>query len=264
MARILIQSTLPDGEGEWHVGRFSSLVDLLCTAGHDVVARNRQPREDGNDPVLATLATSSFDQLWLFAADSGNGLAPADVRGVLRFRERGGGLFTSRDRENVGLSLLNLGTVGRVNHFRTYNRPSRRHRFRAALNRRNGEDTFERIIALEPVHEVLRTRQSPSGVIEYFPAATHDTAISVPPNTPFARVIAIAADAESDASANVAIAIDGERCHDGTVCGRAVATASLHHFANGRWNGHPEGPSEVFKDFARNIARWLAPASVLS
>jgi hypothetical protein len=193
----------------------------------------------------------------LFAADNGDGLAPQDVRGILRFRERGGGIFTSRDRENVGVSLLNLGSVGRVNHFRTYNRPSRRHRFRAALNRRELADPFERIIPLQPVHELLRTRRSPSGVIEYFPAYPHEAAMSVPTYAPFARVIAIAAEAENDAAANVAIAIDDERCHDGSICGRAVATSSLRHFANGAWNGHTDAVSESFKDFARNIARWL-------
>jgi hypothetical protein len=258
MARIIIQSTLRDSEGEWQIDRFSSLVSLLRGAGHEVEARNRVPDKDGSDPVLASLATSNFDELWLFAADSGNGLAPADVRGILRFRERGGGIFTSRDRENVGVSLLNLGSVGRVNHFRTYNRAARRHGFRAALNRREVADPFERIIPLQPVHELLRTPQSPSGIIEYFPAYPHEAAMSVPSYAPFARVIAIAADAENDAAANVAIAIDDERCHDGSVCGRAVATSSLRHFANGAWNGHSDAVSESFKDFARNIARWLA------
>src|SRR5690242_14761112 len=106
MARILVQTTLTDGDGEWHIGRFSSLVSLLRSDGHDVVARNREPRNDGSDPVLSSLDSSDFNQLWLFAADRGNGLAPDDVRGILRFRERGGGIFTARDRENVGLSLL--------------------------------------------------------------------------------------------------------------------------------------------------------------
>jgi len=259
MATILVQTTLRDGEGEWQIERFSSLVCLLRSEGHDVVARNREPGPDGSDPVLSSLDTSKFGELWLFAADRGNGLAPADVRGILRFRERGGGVFTSRDQENVGLSLLNLGSVGLVNHFRAYNRQLRRRGFRGPFRRTSSTSDYERIVPLEPVHELLRTQRSPSGVIEYFPAASHEAALSVPPYAPYARVIAVSGSGATGGASNVAIAIDNERCHDGRTCGRAVATSCLHQFADGRLNGHTDEPAEIFKDFARNIARWLAP-----
>lgn len=259
MATILVQTTLREGEGEWQIERFTSLVSLLRSEGHTIVARNREPGPDGSDPVLSTLDSSEFDELWLFAADRGNGLAPNDVRGILRFRERGGGMFTARDQENIGVSLLNLGSVGLVNHFRTYNRRLRRRGFRVMENRPASEQDYERIVPLEPVHELLRSQRSPSGVIEYFPAHAHEAAISVPAYAPFARVIAVSADDETGNAANVAIAIDEERCHDGRVCGRAVATSCLHHFANAQWSRDSDAPSENFKDFARNIARWLAP-----
>lgn len=257
MATILVQTTLREGEGEWQIERFSTLVSLLQAEGHDVLARNREPGKDGSDPVLSTLERSRFDELWLFAADRGNALAPNDVRGILRFRERGGGVFTARDNENVGLSLLNLGSLGLVNHFHTYNRQLRRRGIRSTYKRTAIDHEFERIVPLEPVHELLRTQRSPSGFIEYFPAPAHEAALSVPSFAPFARVIAV-----SDGSAggaNLAIAIDDERGGDGRPCGRAVATSCLHQFENGRWNAHGDGPSEIFKDFARNIARWLAP-----
>lgn len=259
MATILVQATLREGEGEWQIERFSSLVSLLRAEGHTVVARNREPGPDGSDPVLATLDTSDFDELWLFAADRGNGLAPSDVRGILRFRERGGGIFTSRDQENIGVSLLNLGSVGLVNHFRTYNRQLRRRGIRMTTRGTIPPEPYERIVPLEPVHELLRSQRSPSGVIEYFPAHAHEAALSVPPYAPFARVIAVATDDETGSAANVAIVIDDEPCHDGGRCGRAVATSCLHHFEDSRWNGNGDGASENFKDFARNIARWLAP-----
>jgi hypothetical protein len=260
MATILVQTTLRDGEGEWQIERFSALVSILQNEGHEVVARNREPGADGSDPVLSTLDGSKFNELWLFAADRGNGLAPADVRGILRFRERGGGIFTSRDSENIGLSLLNLGSVGLVNHFRAYNRHLRRRGFRGAFKRSRGKGEYERIVPLEPVHELLRTQRSKSGVIEYFPAPTHEAAISVPPYAPFARVIAVSGSGATGGAANVAIAIDNERCNDGRTCGRAVATSCLHQFADTRLNGRADEPAEIFKDFARNIARWLAPA----
>jgi hypothetical protein len=74
-------------------------------------------------------------------------------------------------------------------------------------------------------------------------------------------VIAVTANGRTGRAANVAIAIDEERSYDGRPCGRAVATACLHQFADGRWNGHAGEPSEAFKDFARNIARWLAASA---
>lgn len=260
MAKILVQTTLCDGEGEWQVERFSSLISLLRSDGHEILARNRSPRYDGSDEILSSLDESDFQELWLFAADRGDGLAPADVRGILRFREAGGGIFASRDHENVGLSLLNLGSVGLVNHFRSYNRPRRSRGYFPAPDRITAGGEYQRIVPLEPVHELLRTPKSSSGVIEYFPAIEHETAMSVPPYAPFARVIAVSGTAYGGA-ANVAIAIDDELCHDGRRCGRAVATSCLHHFADGPWTGHTDGPSEIFKDFARNIARWLTPAS---
>jgi hypothetical protein len=194
-----------------------------------------------------------------FAADRGDGLAPDDVRGILRFRERGGGIFAVRDQENIGVSLLNLGSVGIVNHFRTYNRRTRRRTPRVTVHSTPADGEYQRIIPLEPVHELLRTPRSASGVIEFFPSSAHDSPLSVPPYAPFARVIAVTANGQTGRTANVAVAIDEERCHDGRPCGRAVTTACLHQFADGRWNGHADEPSEAFKDFARNIARWLAP-----
>lgn len=190
MANILVQTTLCDGEGESQIDRFSSLITLLRSDGHGVVARNRAPQFDGSDPVLSTLDASDFDELWILAADRGNGLAPADVRGILRFRERGGGIFTCRDNESAGLSLLNLGSVGLVHEFRKYNR---------AMSRR------------------------------------------IVFGGPCARLIPLW---------DVAYAIDGERSEDGRPYGRAVA-----------FHRPTDGQAGLFEDLARDIARWLAPAS---
>ena len=74
MARILLQTTIPYIEDDWNVRRFSMLAQLLEEDGHDVTSRDREPGDDGNDPVLSRLADSGFDQLWLIAADTGNGV----------------------------------------------------------------------------------------------------------------------------------------------------------------------------------------------
>lgn len=99
--RILLQTTIPTTEDDWHVGRFSLLRDHLAglsdSAGRplcEVTARDRGANSDGDDVVLSRLDASDFDELWLFAVDAGTGLTEADCRGTTRFRRRGGGLLT--------------------------------------------------------------------------------------------------------------------------------------------------------------------------
>jgi len=282
MARILLQTTIPYVEDNWHAGRFTLLKALLESDGHDVTLRDREPDADGNDPVLSRLADSGFDQLWLIAADTGNGLGPRDVRSILAFREKGRGVLVARDHQNVGASVLNLGSLGAVNKFFSYNRERDRRRLRpddrdnASIsfpNYHSGNNgDYQRITALEPVHEVLRTRRSPSGVVEYFPAHPHEGALSVPVDMPFARVIASSLSTESGRSFNLAVVIEGE---PGTP-GRAVALSSFHHLADFNWSESAEPPSfvteprggelaqdpvplAIYKDYVRNLARWLDP-----
>lgn len=273
MSKLLLQTTIPKTESDWHVGRFHLLAELLRADGHTVIARDRQPREDGSDSVLSSLAESDFDELWLIAVDRGNGLAPADVRGILRFRERGGGVVTARDHQNLGASLLNLGSLGVVNHFYTYNR-EREQRLVQRVSGHNGD--YQRIVPLEPVHDLLRTSKSPTGVVEYFPAHPHEGAISVPCGMDYARVIAMSKCAVTGREFNVAIAIDGEPPANGHAFGRAVALSTFHQLADMNWDARADAPPfvteprgnglheeparlEVFKDYIRNIAHWLAP-----
>lgn len=286
MARILLQTTIPYVEDDWNVGRFSMLAHLLEEDGHDVTSRDREPDETGNDPTLSRLADSGFDQLWLIAADTGNGLGPQDVRGILRFREKGRGMLTARDHQNLGASLLNLGAVGSVNNFFTYNRERDTRRLRrddrdniaiSFPNYHSGNNgDFQRIVPLEPVHEVLQSDRSPSGIVEFFPAHPHEGALSVPADMPYARVIATSLSAVSGRSFNLAVAIEDEPSGGGTRCGRAVALSSFHQLADFNWNSEAQAPSfmteprgnelqrdpyrmEIYKDYIRNLARWLDP-----
>ena len=255
MPKILIQTTICASQDGWHVSDFSELAAVLRNDGNVVVERDRQPGADGSDPVLSTLPESNFDQLWLLAADRGNALAPADVRGILRFRERGGGVLTARDRENLGSSLLNLGTLGAVNNFASYNRErGRRVRRQSGLR---GE--YHRIVPLEPVHEILRSSNSPTGLVEYFPANPNEGAISVPRYVPNARAIAASTSVADGREFDVAIAIENERAGTGEFCGRGIAVSSVHYFSNADWAMAAGGEHlEVYKDYVRNIARWLS------
>jgi hypothetical protein len=260
MAQILIQTTSCNRD-EWHIGRFSLLGQLLRESGHGVAMRDREPRQDGSDPILSGLAESNFDQLWLIAVDTGNGLAPDDVRGILRFRDRGGGVLTARDHQNFGASLLNLGTIGSVNNFYKYNRDRSRRRPRQDDYHSGNNGDFQRIVPMEPVHELLRSAKSPTGVIEYFPANPHEGALSIPADMPFARVIAMSISTLSGRSFNLAVAIDDEPPHNGHRNGRAIAISTFHQLADTNWDAlrYDAVKLEIYKDYIRNIARWLSP-----
>ena len=285
--KILLQTTIPYAEDDWNVGRFSLLADELRAAGHDVVARNREGDGSVDDPVLSALAASDFDELWLMAVDVGTGLSPNDVRNILDFRERGGGVLTARDHQDLGASLLALHRLGIFNHFHSKN-------LEPDVERRESDDRdnpniaypnyhsgangdYQPVTPLEPAHELLRSAASSDGVIHFFPAHPHEGAVGVPPDINFARVIAQGRSTVTGRPFNLAVAIEAEPCEtrDGTM-GRAIAESTFHHFADLNWDVTKGAPSfvtdkpgsemrhdparlEIFKEYVRNAARWLAP-----
>ena len=122
--RILLQTTIPYTEDDWHIGRFSLLTEHLTSAKdaqgnslYKVTTRNRETPVDKPDSVLSTLDQSNFDELWLFALDTGAGLTTTDCEGITRFRQRGGGILTTRDHQDMGTSLCTLGGIGRAHFF---------------------------------------------------------------------------------------------------------------------------------------------------
>jgi hypothetical protein len=97
----------------------SSITDDHGNALFTVTARDRESDGDGNDRVLSVLDRADFDELWLFAVDTGDGLSVADCQGITRFRQGGGGLLTTRDHQDLGSSLCTLGGVGHAHFFHT-------------------------------------------------------------------------------------------------------------------------------------------------
>jgi hypothetical protein len=277
MARILLQTTIPYSADDWHVGRFSLLRDELTAAGHIVTSRDREPDGQGNDPVLSSLASGAFDQLWLMGVDTGSGLSRTDIAGIMAFRERGGGVLTARDHADLGACIRNLGTLGAINHFHNYNPEDE-------LERRQQDDQddpdiawpnyhsgangdYQHIELIEPVHEVLRSDRAPNGVIAFFPAHPHEGAVGAPAGDTHARVIARGRSMQSGRAFNTAVVIEGEP-------GRAIAESTFHHFCDLNWDTDRGAPSfvtdkpgsemkrdpqrfAIFKDYVRNIARWL-------
>lgn len=294
--RILLQTTIPATEDDWHIGRFSLLRDHLASLkdeatarGCEVLTRDRVAGQDGNDATLSTLDRSDFDQLWLFAVDAGDGLSKDDCAGITRFRQRGGGILATRDHQDLGSSICTIGGVGRAHFFHTRNPdPDESHHAPDDTQTKsitwpnyhsgsNGD--FQKIMPVEPLHELLRNPASPSGVIELFPAHPHEGAVGVPTDEAHARVIATGTSTTTGRSFNLAVAFERAPDRHGNQLGRAVAESSFHHFVDYNWDtsagcpsfvaeppgdGYKKSPRALddIKTYVRNAAFWLTPAAV--
>ncbi len=233
----------------------AGLRDIAGAPLFEVTARDRDPL-GAPDSVLSQLDTSSFDQMWLFAVDTGDGLTEEDCVAISRFRQHGGGLLVTRDHMDLGCSVCTLGGVGAAHFFHSKNpEPD--------LARRRIDDTvtsdilwpnyhsgangdFQHIQVIEPLHPVL-TDPDPS-----------------------ARVIATGRSTVSEVEFNLIVAF--EPSADG---GPAIAQSTFHHFADYNWNPQLGAPSFVteppgdalahspeaqrsIERYVRNLALWLA------
>src|ERR1044072_2884163 len=288
--RILLQTTIPSTEDDWHVGRFSLLREHLSGLRDDegrplcgATPRDRVTNADGDGEVLSRLDSTDVDELWLFAVDTGDGLTVADCQGITRFRQRGGGILSTRDHQDLGSSLCTLGGVGRAHFFH-----SKQQDPDASRHARDDEDNqdiswpnyhsgsngdYQHVTAIEPLHELMRNG---SGVIEYFPAHPHEGSVGVPDDMPNGRVVATGLSQTTGHRFNLVVALEGKTDPHGNACGRAVAESSFHHFADYNWDTAKECPTflleppghEIHRDPSRlnemktyvaNLARWLSP-----
>ncbi len=288
--RILLQTTIPSTEDDWNIARFSllhqhlaSLIDEAGNALYEVLSRDRQSDENGDDPILSTLEQSSFDQLWLFAVDLGDGISDRDCEGISNFRRRGGGMLVTRDHMDLGCSVCSLAGVGAAHYFHTKNPdpdPSRHciddpyTTYISWPNYHSGRNGDRQTITpLEPIHSLLQTSANPSGIIQFLPAHPHEGAVGVPDYAK-ARVIAIGVSQVTGRSFNLAVAFERELDEQGNLLGRALAESTFHHFCDYNWNPAMGCPSFVdeppgntmqtdpqsladLKAYLGNIARWL-------
>ncbi len=290
--RILLQTTIPTTEDDWSIFRFSMLQDYLASikdeAGNslfEVTGRDYASNAQGSDPVLSTLDKSDFDQLWLFALDVGDGLTPKDIAGINAFRQRGGGILTTRDHQDMGCSMCGLIDIGDVHYFNTQNpdpddsrwcRDDPHTTYISWPNYHSGANgDYQKIIIVEPVHELLKNPNSPTGVIDFFPAHPHEGGVGVTPGAPNARVIALGKSLITNREFNLVVAIEHYQDAQGNMWGRAVANSSFHHLVDYNWDiekGCPtfvdEAPGDGMKKepralediqtYVRNTALWLA------
>ncbi|AHX13385.1 hypothetical protein CH75_09320 [Dyella jiangningensis] len=284
--RILLQTTIPHDEDDWHIGRFALLRDhLAALCGDDglplfeVTARDRDP-VGAPDSVLSRLDSSPFDELWLFAVDTGEGLTAADCQAIGRFRRRGGGLLVARDHMDLGSSVCTLGGVGAAHFFHTKNPdpdPSRRKVDDTITtnilwpNYHSGANgDFQLIEPSLPLHPVLTDPDSQSGAIHFFPSHPHEGAVGKPEHDPTARVIATGTSKLSGRPFNLVVAFEPT-----SEVGPAIAESTFHHFSDYNWDpsrGSPSFVSEAPGDglarspeaqrsvrrYVTNLALWLA------
>jgi hypothetical protein len=290
--RILLQTTIPDVEDDWHIGRFSLLREHLMSLTdrdgdplYDVVARNRVVGPNGDDEVLGILDRLAFDELWLFAVDTGNGLSAGDGAGITRFRKRGGGVLATRDHQDLGSSLCDLGGVGAAHFFHSRNpepiderrsRDDEHTQYISWPNYHSGwNGDYQRIRPVGEVHELLRF---PDGAraVEFFAAHPHEGAVGVPEGEGNARVIATGTSRTTGRVFNLVVAFERTRDAHGDWNGRGIAQSSFHHFADYNWDTDLGAPSFVseppgngikrdpealdhIKTYVSNLAAWLAP-----
>jgi len=291
--QILLQTTIPSIEDDWNIDRFSLLRKHLASLkdgsgnAFQVTARNRETNKAGDDVTLSVLDTTDFDELWLFAVDNGDGLSAADCQGITRFRQRGRGILTTRDHQDLGSSLCTLGGVGRAHFFHTRNQfpDSSRHVRDDQVTKNiswpnyhsgsNGD--YQRVTPVEPVHELLLNPDNASGAIEWFPAHPHEGEVGVPEGEDNARVIATGVSQVTQRPFNLIVAFDRANDRAGNSLGRGIAESSFHHLVDYNWDitkgcpGFLEEPpgDEIIEDparlndiktYVRNAALWLAPS----
>ena len=281
--KILLQTTIPTVEDDWHIGRFAMLAEHLASLKDDsgrplyaVTARDRATT-GAPDPVLSKLDESDYDQLWLFAVDVGDGLHADDCAAIGRFRNRGGGLMATRDHMDLGSSLCSLAGVGDAHFFHSRNQEPDESR-----HCRDDEVTTD--IDWPNYHsgangdfqavKIVGERHPLFEGVDFLPAHPHEGAVGAPADDPAARVVATGCSRVTGRDFNLAVAFepgDGE--------GRAVAQSTFHHFCDYNWDpsaGCPSFVSEAPGDglkrnpeaarsvrrYAENVAAWLGRRSL--
>jgi hypothetical protein len=280
--RILLQTTIEPAQDDWAIGRFSRLAAHLAgLPGVEVAARDRATPQGETDPVIAGLADSDFDELWLFAVDTGQGLNEDECAAIGDFRKRGGGMMVTRDHMDLGASVCTLGGVGRAHYFHSRNpdpdveRRRRDDPYTLAIDWPNwhsgANGDFQSVTIEGERHPVLRDPDAPDGVLRFLPAHPHEGGVGAPPDDPTARVIATGVSLATRRPFNLAVAF--ERGPDGE--GRAIAQSTFHHFCDYNWDpraGCPSFVSEPPSDrmitdprglaathrYVENLAWWLA------
>jgi hypothetical protein len=282
--KVLLQTTIPTTVDDWSIARFSRLAALLAAQRdrggsplYEVTARDRDA-PGPPDAILSTIVQSDFDELWLFAVDTGDGLTEEDCAAISRFRRNGGGLLVTRDHMDLGSSVCSLGGVGRAHYFHSKqqnpnaDRRKRDDPYTTDIDWPNfhsgANGDFQQVQVIGVPHVVLANDRSPSGSIRFLPSHPHEGDVGVPDGED-ARVILKGKSKATGVDFNISVAFE-----PGEHGGPAIAQSTFHHFADYNWDppsGCPTFVSERPGDglarepealadtcqYALNIAAWL-------
>ena len=288
--KILLQTTIPTTEDDWHIGRFSLLREHLESLRDEsgdplflVTARDRETDENGDDIILSKLDESEFDQLWLFAVDVGDGLSENDCAGITSFRQRGGGILSTRDHNDLGSSLCTLGGIGAAHYFHSKNpdpdetRHQRDDQITTSIDFPNyhsgANGDYQTIKAVGEVHELLR--RANGSAIQYFPSHPHEGGVGAPADSGRIRVIAQGNSKTTGRDFNLIVAFERDNDKHGNHLGRAIAESSFHHLVDYNWDtdkgcptfleeppgdGYKQNPAALddMKRYVENAANWLS------
>ncbi len=283
--KVLLQTTIPDTEDDWSIVRFSKLAVFLSVQqdgdGHPLFAVTTRDRDPAGKPdsVLSRLDESDYDEVWLFAVDTGDGLTSEDCEAISRFRANGRGLLVTRDHMDLGSSICTLGGVGKAHYFHTRNLdpdPAKREvddpytTYISWPNFHSGANgDFQEIEIAGPLHSVLADPVSPTGALRFLPSHPHEGTVGAPEDED-ARVIARGKSKVTGRAFNIAVAFES-----GKGGGPAIAQSTFHHFADYNLDADAGAPSFVDEPpgdamrrtplalsnihrYFRNVALWLA------
>jgi hypothetical protein len=217
------------------------------------------------DSILSRIDESDFDELWLFAVDTGDGLTEADCAAIGRFRKSGRGILVTRDHMDLGSSVCSLGGVGKAHYFHSS------HQDPDIAKRRNDDPyttdiswpnfhsgsngDFQDIEIVGPPHPVLANPQSPTHSIRMLPSHPHEGGVGAPDGED-ARVILRGKSQVTGQTFNISVAFE-----PGEHGGPAIAQSTFHHFADYNWDtlaGCPSFVTEEPSDGIRRVPEALA------
>lgn len=264
-----------------------SLKDKNGDALYEVTARNLEKDKKGNDRVLNTIDESDFDELWIFALDTDGVLSKEDCQSITKFRQKGKGIFTTRDHQDMGTSLCTVGGIGAAHYFYSKQNDPRDERnlrddqattnidFPNYHSGANGD--YQKIKISGETHELLK--RADGTIIEYFPAHPHEGGVGKPENDDSARVIAKSKSKVTGKDFNLIVAFERSEDKHGNKLGRGIAESSFHHLVDYNWDlskgcptfleeppgnevrNNPEKLEDV-KTYVTNLAKWLVPVKV--
>jgi hypothetical protein len=280
--KVLLQTTIVPTADDWSIARFQLLSSFLSLQkdatgkpAFEVTARDRESADI--DPILSTLQRSDFDEMWLFAVDTGHGLTTAECASISEFRRSGRGLLVTRDHMDLGSSVCNLEGVGLAHQFHTKNLDTRSPLVRDDPDTLNidwpnfhsgANGDFQQVEVAGDIHPVLVDATSPTGAVRFLPSHPHEGAVRVPEGER-ARVIAAGHSKATGRRFNLAVAFEASGGK-----GRAIAESSFHHFVDYNWDPRRGCPSfvdepagdAILRDraalasthtYVRNVATWL-------